>query len=584
MANPLDDNFNFASKSMELLFQLAVTDPKIAFLPYLKIAEKMASRPEKIKKSREDLFDRLAELQKSFADTWFDSVRKHSETDDDFFDNNPAIIFVRKFHETVSEWMMNLIDEADGLDPFSLNSAKFFTKQYIHMTSPDNFPFLNPKVIKEALNTGGENFIKGMGLLLEDIKNGAVSTNDRTPFEVGKNLAVTPGKVVFQNDIIELIMYSPSTPKVFATPLLFISPWINKFYILDLNPEYSFVRWAVDNGFTVFMISWVNPDAGYRNKGLDDYVADGLAASLNKIADLTKTKSVHAVGYCVGGTILSAYMAYTASPHCRHRPKTNIVSATLLTTPLDFEHAGDMVAFITEGYLEAVSVYSKAKGFLSGNILYNTFNALRSKDMIWRYVIDSYMLGKKPQAHEILFWNSDPVNLSESMLHSLAKDLYRDNMLKKGLLKILGVPVNMSLVKTPVYMISMERDHLVPWQATFDGIKLFSGTVRFVLGGSGHVAGVINHPALNKYWYRVNQRNIETAREWFDTAEKIVGSWWNDWLDWIKPAAGPLIDPPEVSDFIRDAPGIYVKNQLPQPDRQLRPSSETPGETTGPTG
>ncbi|MDR0632078.1 MAG: alpha/beta fold hydrolase [Holosporaceae bacterium] len=571
MKNFFDDGSMFGLKSMDL-FQFAVLNPQIAMLSYLKFGEKMATQPKKIEEAQKDLLDRLLALQKSFIETMsqqnddcinLEYNQKDQKFEENAFANNPMMIFSRTFHETISQWILDTIEKFDDIDPFLASSVRFFVKQYIDLMSPDNFPFLNPKVLKETLSTNGDNFRKGMEMLANDIKNGAIMTNDRSKFEIGRNIATTPGKVIFQNDLIELIQYSASTPKVFSKPILFIPPWINKFYILDLKLESSFIRWIVDKGFTVFMISWVNPDKRYKDKGFEDYMIDGLLASLNKIYEITKSNSVHTVGYCVGGTLISSLLAYLTHPLCKMRSKVEIASATLLTTLLDFEHAGDMAIFMAENYLEAINTQMGEKGILDGSVLYNTFSTLRAKDMIWRYFVNSYMLGQKPGAHEILFWNSDPTNLTSAMQMFLAQVLYRDNLLKTGTLEMLGVPIDLKLVKTPLYMISMIKDHLVPWRATFDNMKLFSGDVRFVLGGSGHVAGVINSPAKNKYSYWINQKNVDTAQEWFDTATEISGSWWNDWLEWMKPMNKQMIDSLEIVDFIRDAPGIYVNNQTP---------------------
>ncbi|MCR5224862.1 MAG: alpha/beta fold hydrolase [Alphaproteobacteria bacterium] len=555
------------------LFQFAVLNPQIAMLSFLKVGQQLASQPKKIEDAQQDLLNRLLELQKSFVkemcnkdDDCIDLKynNKNEKFEEDAFENNPMMLFARKFHETTSQWLLDTIDSMENIDPKLLHSARFFTKQYIDMMSPDNFPFLNPHVLKETLDTQGENFKKGFEMFMEDIKNGAISTNDREQFEVGKNIAVTPGKVIYQNDIIELIQYEPTTKKVFAKPILFVPPWINKFYILDLNEQSSLVKLAVDKGFTVFMISWVNPDKRYRNKGFENYAFEGLLAALDKIYDVTKSKSIHTLGYCVGGTLISSFLAYLASPLCKKRPKAHIESATLLTTLLDFEHAGDMAIFMAENYLSAITSQMKEKGFLEGHVMYNTFSALKAKDMIWRYFINSYMLGKKPPAHEILFWNSDPTNLTESMQTFLAKDLYRDNLLKTGTLKMFGVPLDLTKITTPLYMVSMKKDHLVPWQATFDSLKLFHDNVRFVLGGSGHVAGVVNPPVKQKYCYWINDKITETAQEWLDTATEIAGSWWNDWFEWIKPMMGEMITPPVIKDFLRNAPGIYVNNKTPE--------------------
>ncbi|MDR0753501.1 MAG: alpha/beta fold hydrolase [Holosporaceae bacterium] len=570
MKNFFDEYFNL--KDIDL-FQFSVLNPQITMLSYLKVGEKMASQPQKIEKARQELLNRLLELQKSFVkalcsqcddciDMKYNS--RDQKFEDNVFANNAMIIFSRKFHETISQWMLDTLDSIDGIDHISMNSARFFMKQYIDLMSPDNFPFLNPTVLKETFDTCGENFKKGMEILMADMKNGSITTNDRDKFKIGRDIATTSGKVIFQNALIELIQYSPSTPQVFAKPILFIPPWINKFYILDLKPESSFVKWIVDKGFTVFMVSWVNPDKRYKDKGFEDYVRDGLWASLEKVLDVTGAKYIHTVGYCVGGTLIASFLAYLANPLCKKRPRANIASATLLTTLLDFERAGDLAIFMAENYLEAINAKMRESGVLDGSVLFNTFSALRAKDMIWRYFIDSYMLGKKPTAHEILFWNSDPVNLTSAMQTFLATDLYRDNLLKTDQLKMFGVSVDLKLVQTPLYVISTKKDHLVPWRAAFDSMKLFNTNIRFVLGGSGHVAGVVNHPEKNKYCYWINSKNADTADEWFDTATKISGSWWSDWFQWIEQISGRRISALKIIDFIRDAPGIYVNNQTPE--------------------
>jgi polyhydroxyalkanoate synthase len=444
--------------------------------------------------------------------------------------------FVRQFHETTANWMLDTLSSIEGVDPKLMHSARFFMKQYIDMMSPNNFPLLNPKFLQKTLDTQGENIRKGLSMFLEDLNKGTITTHDASQFKIGKNLASTAGKVIFQNDLIELIQYSPTTDKVFQKPILFIPPWINKFYILDLDEKFSFVKWAVDHGFTVFLISWINPDERHRHKGFYEYVFDGLAASLEKIAEVTKAKSVHTLGYCVGGTLISAFLAYISHPKCQKRFRMKIESATLLTTLLDFEKAGDMAIFIADNYLDAIGAQLEEKGNLDGQIMFNTFSALKANDMIWRYFVNSYMLGEKPPAHEILFWNADAMNISRAMQKFLSQDLYRDNLLKTGTLKLGNIPLELQRIsKVPIYMISTIKDHLVPWEAAFDGIKLFNTNVRFVLGGSGHVAGAINPPSRNKYCYWVNDQVTCDAQEWLKNAMEFAGSWWTDWFEWIKP-------------------------------------------------
>ena len=555
------------------LFPFAVLNPQIALLSYLKVGEKMAQQPKKMEAAQQDLLDRLLELQKNFVkeickdddekkciDLEYNKNEKKFE--DNPFENHPVMKFSKKFHETVSDWLLDTLDDVENVDDRTMHSAKFFLKQYIDLMSPKNFPFLNPTFLQTTMDTYGENIRNGLDLLLNDMRNGTITTNDRSKFKVGENIATTPGKVIYQNDLIELIQYSPTTEKVYEKPILFVPPWINKFYILDLTPETSFVKWLVDKGFTVFMISWVNPDKRHRNKGFGNYIVEGLIDSIDKIQEVTNTKSLHTLGYCVGGTLISSLLAYLASPNCARRPKAKIESATLLTTLLDFDQAGDMAIFMAENYLDAINAQLHERGYLDGQIMFNTFSTLKANDMIWRYFVDSYMLGKKPIAHEILFWNSDPTNLTEAMQKFLSKDLYRDNLLKTGALKVLNVPLNLKLIDTPLYMISMQKDHLVPWKATFDGMKLFNSKIRFVLGGSGHVAGSINPPQKNKYCYWVNDEMIDDAEKWFETATKFAGSWWSDWLKWITPMMGEMITPKPIGKSLRNAPGIYVNNQI----------------------
>jgi polyhydroxyalkanoate synthase len=523
-----------------------------------------------------DLFSRLLELQKTFANELKINGDKDTITlkynpkeqlyEDNIFANNPAIKFVNMFHKTMSEWLIDTIRGIEDTDSRLLQNAQFVMKQYINMLSPNNFPFLNPDFLKETMNTSGRNIKKGMEILMNDMLSGTITTNDRQKFRIGKNIANTAGKVIFQNKLIELIQYLPTTTEVYTKPILLVPPWINKFYVLDLTSEMSFVKWLVDNGFTVFLISWVNPNEKYRNVGFEDYILDGLHASLNKIHEITGENQVHAFGYCVGGTLIAALLAYMANGSCKHQSKTRITSATLMASLVDFRNAGDLSVFMTKIFLETIHDHIENRGILDGHIMHNAFSALKSKDMIWRYVINSYMFGKKPPANPILFWNSDATNLTVSMQQFLSKDLYYDNRLIEGNVSICGVPINLECIKVPLYIVSFVKDHLVPWTSTFDSTKFFGGDIRFVLGGSGHVAGAINHPSKNKYCYWVNERKdngASSAEEWEKTAEQFPGSWWNDWINWVAPKMGKQTKPRNISAWLRDAPGIYVNNELP---------------------
>ncbi|MDR2795011.1 MAG: hypothetical protein LBB12_04510, partial [Holosporaceae bacterium] len=406
-----EENIPFGKNVLDL-FQFAVLNPQIAILAYLKAGQEMASKPKKLEESMQDLLDRLIGLQKKFVKELCDekedcidlnTTKKNDKYGDNPFSNHPAMRFAKQFHETMSDWMLRSLDKFDDADQKVMHSARFFMKQYIDMMSPDNFPFLNPAFWQKTLDTNGENIKNGIEMLLNDLKNSAITTNDRSKFKIGENIATTPGKVVYQNDLIELIQYCPTTEKVFAKPILFVPPWINKFYILDLNKELSLVKWAVDNGFTVFMISWVNPNKKHRNIGFEDYISSGLMDSIDRIYEITQSKFLHAFGYCVGGTLISALLAYLEHPTCKRRTKAKIDTATLLTTLLDFEHAGDMAIFMAENYLEAIRAQMGENGYLDGQVMFNTFSALKANDMVWRYFVNSYMLGNKPVAHEILY-------------------------------------------------------------------------------------------------------------------------------------------------------------------------------------
>ncbi|MDR1361876.1 MAG: alpha/beta fold hydrolase [Holosporaceae bacterium] len=550
------------------LFQMAVLNPQIAMLSYLKVGEKLATQPKKIEESLQDFLNRIIDLQKKFIE---DSCRdsgcidlqynsKNGTFDNNPFENNPAMRFVRKFHETTAEWMLDTLSSVEDVDPKLMHSARFFMKQYIDMMSPNNFPFLNPTVLQKTLDTGGENIRKGLEILWEDFNHGAITTTDKSRFKIGQNIASTRGKVIFQNDLMELIQYSPSTATVHAWPILFVPPWINKFYILDLNDELSLVKWAVEHGFTVFMISWVNPGKKHRNKNFENYVFEGLLEAIGKIASVTGKKSLHTLGYCVGGTLIATLLAYLKNPLCRQQPPMKIASATLLTTLLDFERAGDLAIFMADNYLNAINVELEEKGYLDGQIMNNTFSVLKANDMIWRYVVNSYMLGERPLPHEILFWNADHTNLTQAMQTFLARDLYRDNLLKTGTLRLGGIPLDLGHISgIPIYMLATIKDHLVPWEAAFDGIKLFGDGVRFVLAGSGHVAGTINPPAKNKYCHWLNDTAACSSAEWLETAVKVSGSWWTEWINWIQSVGSDAGDAPSLEPLGNiPAPGSYV--------------------------
>lgn len=561
---------NDFSKFFNML-PFAFVNPQVAMISFLNMANEMMKHPEKVENARKDLVNRCIDLAEYATKKIVNEDASHIQIksndkrfNDPEWDENVALNIIKQFYLSLSEWMVNSINDVDGIDRKLHQQANFYLKQYLDALHPSNFPMLNPVVVRKTVEENGDNFKKGFNLLLNDLKKGAITTHDSECFSVGKNLADTDGKVIYKNYLIELIQYTPATDKVYKVPLLFIPPWINKFYILDLGYKMSLVRWLVEHGFNVFMISWVNPDGRYKNIGFEDYATDGVIAALEQINKITNEKLVNAVGYCVGGTLVSTILAALGHKSCHLHPAAKIASATLLTTPLDFERASDLSVFMDDNYLKLVGAQMDQSGFMDGRIMYNTFSVLKANDMVWRYMVDSYMLGNKPAQHSTLFWNADSTNLTRRMQRFLSKTLYRDNKLKEGKIHLFGVPVEIPNIKQPVYMISMLKDHLIPWQATFDGSKLFDTMLKFVVGGSGHVAGVINPPEQKKYSYWTNDNtNYSSPKEWMDDAIEHAGSWWIDWIEWLKQRSEDMIPAKKINDFLYDAPGGYVMNQLP---------------------
>jgi len=389
-----------------------------------------------------------------------------------------------------------------------------------------------------------------------------VSMTDLDAFELGKNVATTPGKVVFQNDLMQLLQYTPATETARKRPLLIVPPWINKFYILDLQDKNSFIKWAVDKGHTVFVISWVNPDETLADKGFEDYLLEGPMAALDAIEQATGVREVNAVGYCLGGTLLNVTLAYMAA-----KKDNRIKSATLFTTMLDFAEPGELEVFIDEEQIAALEERMDRDGYLEGADMAMTFNMLRANDLIWSFFINNYLLGKDPLPFDLLYWNSDSTRMPATMHSFYLRKMYQENLLKKaGGITLDGTPIDLTKVKTPLYFLSTLEDHIAPWESTYSGAQLASGPVKFVLSGSGHIAGVINPPARKKYGYWTNTKLADTAGAWFMSAKQKEGSWWLDWDRWVSKFAGEEVPARIPGDrklkALENAPGSYVKKRL----------------------
>jgi len=440
--------------------------------------------------------------------------------------------------------------------------VEFYTRQFADAFAPTNFLLTNPEVMRATLETSGENLVKGLDNLIADIERGRGELSIRQSadgFVIGENIATAPGKVVFRNKLIELLQFSPTTEQVHERPLLIFPPWINKFYILDLRPENSFIRWLVGQGYTVFVVSWANPDSDLAQMGFEDYMRDGIFAALDAVKDATGVEDPNCVGYCIGGTLLAATLAYMAA-----KKDTRVHSATFWAAQTDFSEAGDLSVFVDEAQLEALEQQMKqAGGVLDGAKMAGTFNMLRANDLIWSFVINNYMLGKSPMPFDLLYWNSDTTRMPEKLHLSYLRQCYKDNALALGKMMLGGVKLDLSKVKVPVYLQSAKEDHIAPANSVFKATKLFGGPVRFIIAGSGHIAGVINPPAAKKYQYWTNEKKTQTVDGWRSGATEHSGSWWPDWDRWLSALSGEKIPARQPGDgklkVLGDAPGDYVK-------------------------
>jgi len=475
---------------------------------------------------------------------------------------NEVFDFIKQSYLLSARYVTDVVSHVDGLPPKTAQKIDFYSRQFVNALSPSNFVLTNPEVLRKTAETGGENLIRGLNNLLADLENGRgnlrIRMTDTDAFKVGDNIAVSEGAVIFQNELIQLIQYNPTTEKVFARPLVIFPPWINKFYILDLRPKNSLVRYLVSQGHTVFMVSWVNPDESLSAKNFDDYMVDGVFAALTAIEKATKMKEVNAIGYCIGGTLLAATLGYMKA-----KKDERIKTATFLVTLTDFTDAGELGVFIDEEQLSCLEDKMQRRGYLEGNDMATTFNLLRANDLIWSFVVNNYLLGKEPFPFDLLYWNSDATRMPPAMHSFYLRNMYQNNLLAKpGGVKMKGVPVDLGSIDIPVYFLSCREDHIAPWTSTYKGAKLFGGPTRFVLAASGHIAGVVNPPEGGKYNHFSNPEMPDTPDAWLAGATEVAGSWWPDWQRWVTtfdktqvpariPGAGRL-------KAIEPAPGSYV--------------------------
>ena len=534
-----------------------------------RVAESWMSDPQKS-------FEAQARLGSQFLNLWASTLRKaqgepvepvaEPEPKDSRFKDpewveNPIFDFLKQAYLISSRWAADMVDEAEGLDERTRHKAQFYLKQITSALSPSNFLLTNPELIRETVKENGANLARGMAMLAEDIQSGQgelkIRQTDPANFKIGVNIATTPGKVIFRNDLIELLQYAPTTEQVLKRPLLIVPPWINKYYILDLNPEKSFIRWAVDQGLTVFCISWVNPEAQHAEKGFEHYMREGIFAALDAIEQATGEKKVTAIGYCVGGTLLAVSMTYMAAKRDKR-----IDSATFFTAQVDFTHAGDLKVFADEEQIRTIEAQMRKRGYLEGSHMANAFNMLRPTDLIWSNVVNVYMKGKAPTAFDLLYWNSDSTRMPAANHAFYLRNCYLENRLARGEMELAGVKLDLKKVKAPIFNLAAKEDHIAPARSVFLGSQFFGGPVDFVMAGSGHIAGVVNSPNKPKYQFWTGGPAEGELEDWVASATETPGSWWPYWFSWIEKQAPRKVPARQPGggklEALCDAPGTYV--------------------------
>jgi polyhydroxyalkanoate synthase subunit PhaC len=545
-------------------------DPLNVGAAFLEMTQRMMTDPAKLLQAQLSLWqDYLTLWQRTTQRFLGESVEPMAEPapgdrrfKDAAWSESALFDFIKQSYLLTARWMQSTVKQVDGLDDKTAQKVDFYTKQFVDAMAPSNFVLTNPQVLRATIESGGENLVHGLENLLEDLERGkgrlAIKMTDLDAFEIGRNIALTPGKIVYQNDLLQLIQYDPSTEQVQRRPLLIMPPWINKFYILDLRPDNSFIRWAVAQGHTVFVVSWVNPDERLAGKSFEDYMLEGPLACLDAIERATGEREVNVIGYCLGGTLLAATLAYMAA-----KRDSRFQSATFFVALTDFSEAGELSIFIDEEQLAFLEGRMKQHGYLEGSDMATTFNMLRANDLIWSFVVNNYLLGKEPFPFDLLYWNSDSTRMPAAMHSFYLRNMYQENKLvQPGGISLAGEPIDLRKVTTPSFFLSTKEDHIAPWKSTYAGTQIFRGPVKFVLSASGHIAGVVN-PPKSKYGHWRNDAMPKSPDSWFEGATQYPDSWWPVWEEWIGQYAGGMVPARKPGDGklkpIEDAPGSYVR-------------------------
>ena len=544
-------------------------DPTGIGRAFLDLTAKMIADPKSIAQMQLELWKEHVKLLQRTAERLAGLTSKSDGPVDRRFQHpawteNVLFDYIKQSYLVSAEAILSAVNRVDGLNPKTAHKVNFYTTQFVDAMSPSNFLGTNPEVLQTTIETGGENLLRGLANLLDDLERGrgqlAVTMTDLEAFRLGENVATTPGKVIFQNELMQLIQYAPSTVEVKRRPLIILPPWINKFYVLDLRPETSFIKWAVDQGHTVFVISWVNPDERLAHKGFEDYMLEGPLAALDVIGVATGEREVNAFGYCLGGTLLAATLGYLSAQN-----DDRIQTATYLVTLVDFTDVGDMAVFIDEEQLAVLEKRMQSRGYFEAHDMALAFNMLRANDLIWSFVVSNYLLGKQPIPFDLLYWNADSTRMPAAMHSFYLRNMYHENRLAiPGGISLAGVAIDLARIKTPTFLLSTREDHIAPWQSTYAATQLYQGPIKFVLADSGHIAGVISPPG-SKYGHWQNPNLPKSPAEWFEAANLVQTSWWPAWEECVSWHAGGSVkarEPGGPLQAIEDAPGSYVRARV----------------------
>ncbi|HEU0118729.1 MAG TPA: class I poly(R)-hydroxyalkanoic acid synthase [Alphaproteobacteria bacterium] len=562
----------YATRTKGRPVSIPTLDPAHMIEAFTELSNHVLKEPERFVNAQLALWQGYAKIWQNIlertqgkqAEPVIEPAKSDKRFKDKEWQTNWLFDYIKQSYLFTAQSMQSYIDhEAETLDPRQARKIEFFTRQMVDAIAPSNFWLTNPEVLRATFDSNGENMIKGLENLLRDLDSGHgqlnVSLGDMHGFKVGENLATTPGEVVYQNHLMQLIQYAPQTPNVAKTPLLIVPPWINKFYILDLQKKNSFLNYLVAQGHTVFCVSWANPDKSHATVNFDDYMRDGILASMREIRSITGEDDINILGYCIGGTLLASTLAYLkAAPAQSDLP--NVASATYLVTMVDFAEPGDLGVFVDESQIKLIEERMVTRGYFEASNMTTTFNLLRSNDLIWSFVINNYLLGKDRFPFDILYWNGDSTNLPAAMHSFYLRNMYLDNLLcQPGGIEMKGTPIDLSQITTPSFILSTRDDHIAPWKSTYAATQLYKGPIKFVLSGSGHVAGIVNPPAAEKYGYWISDDLPAKPDEWFRVATQHKGSWWPEWMQWLKTYANGKVPARAIVKGIEAAPGSYVK-------------------------